>query len=70
MVFGTKAVLSRCSQNNDGDEGDDEAGETTIRDFASDKIVIGEVKRMAKKWLDQDGYNQICLIFRAVFNAS
>lgn len=55
-TFGTRVVLSRCSQNNDGDEGDDEIGETTIHDFASDKISVSGVKRVAKKWLHQDGY--------------
>ncbi|KZV60786.1 hypothetical protein PENSPDRAFT_693971 [Peniophora sp. CONT] len=58
-TFGTRAVLSRCSQNNDGDEGDDEVGETTIRDFVSDKITVGDVKRVAKKWLHQDGQDPI-----------
>ena len=55
-TFATKMVLSRCSQNNDGDEEDDEVGEATFRDIVSDKIQIGDIKRSAKTWLHQDGY--------------
>ncbi|KZV60785.1 hypothetical protein PENSPDRAFT_759830 [Peniophora sp. CONT] len=55
-VSGTRAVLSKSSQNNDGDEGDDEVGDTTIHEFASDKISVGDVKRVVKTWLiHQDG---------------
>ncbi|VDB87376.1 unnamed protein product [Peniophora sp. CBMAI 1063] len=54
-AFGTKALLSQRSQNNDGDEADDEIGETTFRDIASDKISVGEIKHSAKKWLQHDG---------------
>ena len=41
-------------------------GETTIRDFASDKIIIGDVKHTAKKWLNHDGYIQRLSIYDEV----
>ncbi|VDB87377.1 unnamed protein product [Peniophora sp. CBMAI 1063] len=55
ILFGCRAVLSRCSQNNDGDEDNDEVDETTIRDISSNRIVVGNVKHVAKEWLHQDG---------------